>query len=755
MALALLLLLLPACRRDAAPGPKEPLEEAHVAPPTRATPPLTPTPPEEVRDALARLAAEVKASDNYYLGDRTLAAARAALAAAGDPAEQFRQRLFIGREQLELGDADAAIGELETCLSMVNMYGLDEEIRAEVLRRLALSHLRGGENQNCVLIHSPDSCIFPVGPGGIHLHKEHVRAALRYYLEYLELVPESRAARWLASVAAMQAGEYPDAVPAELRLPRRLVEPDPAVAATVPRFINVAQDLEMHRHDLAGGTVVEDLDGDGFLDIVFSSSDPDLPLSYYHATGDGGYRDDTARAGLDSELGGLNLMQTDFDDDGLADLLVLRGGWQGSQGRWPMSLLRNVGDGTFADVTRAAGLAQVSYPTQTAAWGDYDDDGDLDLYVGNEIDQPPVAGFLTEGKPFPCQLFRANGDGTFTDVAAEAGVTNDRMAKGVAWGDYDDDGDLDLYVSNIGPNRLYRNGGDGTFQDIAMELGVGKPYGRSFATWFWDYDNDGHLDIFVAGFGANVEAIARFYLGEEVTGVVRSKLYRNLGGSFEEVSERVGIDGVYLPMGANYGDLDNDGWLDFYLGTGDPNYDTLVPNVMFRNVAGERFEDVTLAGGFGHLEKGHGIAFADLDNDGDQDVVLQVGGFFRGDRSANAAYLNPGNDNHWLHVKLVGVRTNRAAFGARITVRTVEEGNAREIHLLAGTGGSFGASSLEQEIGLGHAERITALEILWPTSGERQVFRAVPLDAFVVVTEGSPDLVVSERRRVTLAAHRH
>ncbi|MBA3563825.1 MAG: VCBS repeat-containing protein [Gammaproteobacteria bacterium] len=170
-------------------------------------------------------------------------------------------------------------------------------------------------------------------------------------------------------------------------------------------------------------------------------------------------------------------MHADFDNDGDLDILVLRGGWLHADGRIRNSLLRNdtgSSAGQFVDVTRGAGMAAVSYPTQTAGWADYDNDGDLDVYVGNEGDGIDA---------FPSQLFRNNGNGTFTDVAESAGVVSDRYTKGVSWGDYNNDGHADLYVStNNSANRLYRNDGEGKFTDVAPELGVVEPGHRSFAT---------------------------------------------------------------------------------------------------------------------------------------------------------------------------------------------------------------------------------------------------------------------------------
>ena len=188
---------------------------------------------------------------------------------------------------------------------------------------------------------------------------------------------------------------------------------------------------------------------------------------------------------------------------------------------------------------------------------------------------------------FPSRLFRNDGEGRFEDVAQAAGVTNMRYCKGSAWGDYDNDGYADLYISNFGEdNRLYRNNGNGTFSDVAPELGLTQPL-DSFATWFWDYDNDGWQDIFVAGYGEDIADVAADYMGLPNDGA-RPRLYRNDGaGGFTDVTREVGLWRVHLAMGADFGDLDNDGYPDFYLGTGAPSYDAIAPNVMYRNDSGK------------------------------------------------------------------------------------------------------------------------------------------------------------------------
>jgi hypothetical protein len=188
-------------------------------------------------------------------------------------------------------------------------------------------------------------------------------------------------------------------------------------------------------------------------------------------------------------------------------------------------------------------------------------------------------------------------------------------------------------------------------------------------------------------------------------------------------------------MGSNFADLDNDGFLDFYLATGDPQYSTLVPNRLFRNVGGERFAEITISSRTGHLQKGHGVACGDWDRDGHVDMFVQIGGATPGDVFHNAFFQNPAQDgNHWLNVKLVGQRTNRAAIGARIKAVTTGP-HPQTIYRHVDSGSSFGANCLEQNIGLGKATGIATLEIHWPASQTTQVFHDVKMDQWLEITE--------------------
>jgi hypothetical protein len=547
------------------------------------------------------------------------------------------------------------------------------------------------------------------------------------------------AVQWLLNVAHMTLGEYPAGVPREFLLPLGRF----AAAADDPRrMVNVASrvGLNARGESMAGGCLVDDFDGDGRLDVFVPTTDTERGAMFLRNQDDGTFKDLSDTAGLAEQVLSLNACHADFDNDGHLDILMLRGAWEAPR---RMSLLRNRG-GVFEDVTLSTGLGS-PIASQAAGWADYDNDGHVDLYVAGEYNvRTPDAH--NRGR-----LYHNRGAGTFQDVSETAGVTNDRFGKGVAWGDYDDDGRLDLYVSNFGqPARLYHNQGDGTFVDVAADLHVTEPIG-AFACWFWDYDNDGRLDLWVHPYHATLSEVINDQLGRPTTGE-RPRLYRNMGKTepFRDVTAELGLDRVLLPMGSNYGDVDNDGFLDIYLGTGRPPFSYLMPNVLFRNDAGKRFDDVTAATGTGHLQKGHGVAFADWDRDGDADIFLEAGGAVPGDRAHNVLFQNPGYGNHWLTIKVVGTRTNRAALGVKLRVDLRgSDGAVVSRYRTISTGSSFGGNPLACTVGLGLATAIEALEVSWPTSRARQAFRNVPIDRSIEITEGREDFRVLDAPPIT------
>jgi hypothetical protein len=682
----------------------------------------------------------------FGANDRRVEMLKTLLESVTDWKEQMALKFALAKELLgdgRNGETLARLDEIEQSMADRAVAFTPAERQAVRMLRVQ-AQMRIGETDNCCSEHNADSCLIPLEGAAVYRHQEAPRNAIDLLQDQLAEVPGDLTARWLLNVAHMTLGDYPAKVPPQWRIDPKVFESD----YHLKRFTDVAPSAGLDTFGLSGGCVVSDFDEDGFLDIVRSDFGLTTQMRFFHNNGDGTFSDRTEAAGLIGEVGGLNMTAADFNNDGHLDILVLRGGWLGKAGRFPKSLLRNNGDGTFTDVTKRAGLL-LAHPTQTAVWLDYDADGWLDLFVGNETTDP--------NDPHPCELFHNNRDGTFTECAAACGVQVVGFVKAVASGDYDNDGRPDLYVSQRRSgvsNFLLRNDGPRDpldpkagwkFSNETKAAGLAEPI-ASFPCWFFDYDNDGWEDIFVCGYAGGLEAVVREYLGEPTDGQ-HPRLYHNNGdGTFTDVAPQTGLDKVLLGMAGNYGDLDNDGFLDFFVGTGEPDYNTLLPNRMFRNDAGRRFQDVTTAGGFGNLQKGHGTAFADLNNDGQQDIYSVLGGAYTGDKYYTALYANPGHDNHWVKLKLEGVESNRCALGARIRVIITTATGERSIYCTVSTGGSFGAGPLQKHIGLGDAESIQAIEIFWPTTGRTQRVPGVPMDRFYKIKEGGSAAVPRDVR---------
>lgn len=662
--------------------------------------------------------------------------------------DEMTVRMELANEQLRAGRSAGAVETMETLLHDLQPQWqvLPRSVQAQVHELLALSYLRLGEQENCVGMHNALSCNFPLRGGGLHTKTRGAEGAVREYTAALELDPESEIDRWLLNLAYMQLGRYPQDVPKKWLADPVLFKSE----ADIGYFPDVAGLAGVDAFERSGGLIVEDFDGDGLLDILMSSSGPLDPMHFFHNNGDGTFSDRTKAAGLGDEIGGLNMVLTDYNNDGCPDVLVLRGGWWDKFGEYPMSLLRNNCDGTFDDVTEEAGLL-VNGPGQTAAWADYDGDGWLDLFVGHES---------KPGEEFVSQLFHNNHDGTFTEVRAPqaegaavpgAPGANLGFVKGVAWGDYNNDGRPDLYVSTMfGRSFLFRNDGPidpqhpnpaaWKFTDVTEQAGLGgKRY--TFPTWFFDYNNDGWLDLFAGGYSTtSMEDVGAFEMGKPNHASVSHLFRNNHDGTFTDVPHAAGLDRAITVMGANFGDLDNDGWLDVYLGLGDPSFEALLPKRMFRNDEGRYFQDVTTSGGFGNLQKGHAIAFADLEGNGNEDVVEELGGAYPGDGFHAVLYRNPGHGNHWVTLILQGVQTNRPGYGARIRVEIEDGGRVRSIYRAVGSVSSFGGNPMRQHIGVATATSIREIEVWWPVSGRRQKFHNVAVDRAYRVREDAEKL---------------
>lgn len=545
------------------------------------------------------------------------------------------------------------------------------------------------------------------------------------------------AAGWLSHLLHTATGAAPQGIGGRVELPAGAFATN---VAGVPRLADAADALGLAIPSLAGGLVVDDLDGDGWLDLVVSSADLRSQIRTYRNES-GRFVEVTEESGLVGITGGHNLVQADYDNDGDLDILVLRGGWLGSGGSLPNSLLRNDGAFNFVDVAFDAGIAEHVFPSPVGAWSDYDADGDLDLFLGNDADA--VTGFSS-------QLLR-NDAGVFVDVSLAAGVDLAARVQGATWGDVDRDGWPDLFVSVFsGENRLYRNRRDGTFEDRTSEAGLGGT-DSSGTTWFWDANGDGHQDLLVnasrltSGGGPDI-----WYWYADLLGVPhpadKTRLYLGASnGTFREAAAEWGVDRVSLATGGNFGDLDNDGRLDFYLTTGYPAYEALVPDLLYRNTGGT-FVDATYTAGVGELRRGAAVAFVDFDNDGDQDLLVKRGGLLPDDRIADSMYQNPGVGGRWLSVELRGREANRYGVGAEVRVRAAgPDGRHWDLTRWVGPGGSFGSGSLRIHFGLADAVEVDRVTVRWPGSGREQTLREVPIDARILVTEGDPRPLTLQR----------
>jgi hypothetical protein len=583
----------------------------------------------------------------------------------------------------------------------------------------AVTALRRGETENCIMCRGESSCIIPIAPAAVHTIPEGSRLAIKHFREYLEQFPDDLEAKWLLNIAHMTLGEHPAKVDPEFLVS---LEHFTKSEFDIGYFRDIGHTVGVNRLNQAGGGIMEDFDNDGLLDIVITTFDPTGSMALYRNTGDGKFEERAKEAGLSDQLGGLNCVQTDYNNDGNIDIFVVRGAWFPSPLPIRPSLLRNDGNGTFTDVTQEAGLL---HPVNsiTASWADYDNDGWLDLFVCCEQQ--------------PNRLYHNEQNGTFREVAVRAGLAGAPpfACKGSAWIDYDNNDYPDLFLNHLSPEggQLFRNQGDGKFERVSQEMGIDGPI-AGFSCWAWDYDNDGWQDLFATCYDRTVSEVVKGLLGEPHS-LQSNRLFRNVQGKrFANVTREAGLDTVFATMGSNFGDFDNDGFLDFYLGTGDPNLATLVPNRMFKNVIGQRFSEVTASTRTGNLQKGHGVACGDWDRDGDVDIFIQMGGVINGDKYHNILLDNPGHGHNWITLKLIGKKTNRAAIGARIKVVTAGE-TPQTIHRHVSTGSSFGGNPLEQTIGLGKAERIDRVEIHWPTSGTTQVFSDVAVNQMIEVTE--------------------
>jgi tetratricopeptide (TPR) repeat protein len=551
---------------------------------------------------------------------------------------------------------------------------------------------------------------------------DYTEAARRFY-EALQWRRNS-VDQWLFTLALdQQKGPRPP-LPDFALFPVETLKVDPDRAPLL-EFEDIAPKLGIHHLNGNGTAAWGDIDGDGKIDLIVSGSGTFIRV--YRNEGDR-FTDVTEAVGLAKVPSGYSLNLIDYDNDGWPDPFISLNGWSG-----PMrDMLFHNDHGKFTNVSQKSG-ADDPGSGFVSLWGDLDNDGLLDLVIAN--------GVLQEGSV--TQIYRNNGNGTFTNVTKAAGLNEPPGygAIGIALGDYDKDGRLDILINgrDSAPNRLYRNDGKMHFTEVAAKAGILQPPHNGFVCFFMDYNNDGWPDILttsLAPWEAAVEGLKKGYAPSSARSVHpdTSRLFRNNGnGAFTDVTFQ---SKLYYPtgtMGAGVADLDNDGYLDLYIGTGDPQISRLEPNRLFRNNGDGTFADLTNFVGLARPgNKGHGVAFVDIDNDGALDIFAQLGGHYPGDHAYNAFYRNlKAARNHWLEVELLGTKSNRQAIGAQITVKAGDLLVYREIKGSEG----FGATSMfRQHFGLGSHARIDSIEIRWP-SGLTHKFTDVDANQIVALKE--------------------
>ena len=675
--------------------------------------------------------------------DSTVALTRALEVNPDDTDARIRLGYFLGApQQMLVPDLSASKRQFEKVLEL-------EPNNLEAMLQLGLAEFRLGEAdkaaerfENIIQNYRRHSGAYYY-LGVYYLRHGNLEKAVTNFKESLRLKPRDPETLWNLWTAYSQLGGYPEELPEEFKIAINSVSMEERKngrmgapqSSTLPpfhpnaesqkpkvsessQFIDVAPDLKMDKVDGGRGSAWGDYDNDGDLDIVAVGTYQ--PHVLYRNNGDGTFTDVAEQAGIADPRGGWGSLFADYDNDGYPDLYITRGGWSGAAEN---TLYHNNGDGTFTDVTHTAGVAdpQSSF---CAAWADYDNDGYLDLYIADGVIGDGAANVL----------YRNNGDGTFTNTAEIAGVANTGNSLGTAWGDYDKDGYIDLHVVNFGQsNVLYRNNGDGTFTDVTPTTGMNIPVSDAFVTFFLDVDNDADLDIFISNSGSFQAFIAGQITGAAPHDADRQVLYRNNGdGTFTDVTRESGLYHAFGAMGANFGDIDSDGYLDIYLATGAPQMGRLERDALFRNNGDGTFTDATFALGLGNLGKGHGVTFGDIDTDGDVDIYVPVGGAFIGDQWHNLFYQNTGAGNNWITLKLVGVESNRDGIGAKVTLRVGDSVIYREV---SGGCGFGSTNSLSLEIGLGTRTKVDVLEIVWP-SGQVDTHRNLSVNRRLVVTEG-------------------
>ena len=662
-------------------------------------------------------------------------------------------------------------GRFDDAVTYFEGNGDDRDLEEQALLWLGLSYMRRGEQRNCLDAmlngehagHSSHQgmCALPLTI--FHSDDTDTLLAAQVFETLEREYGPNPLYRWLLNFTHMPAGGFPGAVPADLVLDpsspffeafygdhAREVQQKTTDIVLVDRAAELQVDYARSAGgpDTGKGVAVEDFNGDGCLDIVTGGFHN--AMSYFEGIcgepGEMGFRDRSVESGLSAIQGTHIISAADYDDDGHMDLFVSR---PFGSARGDAILLHNDGGGFFSDVTAAVGLDETRDGRYQfawgSAWGDYDGDGDLDLFVANYhfgtlFHKKSRLHMLTSLRDnVPSALYRNDG-GQFVDVTEESGVaafTRGHNLHGAAFGDYDGDGRVDLAIT-----RMYlpgvvilHNEGQGRFAAAPLAI---PSTSMGFMAAFVDVDHDGVLDLFASSYGTSIGTIAQAVFQED-RGLFSNgtKIWRQGPGGWVVDEGYFGTDLPLTPMGVNFGDLDHDGHLDWYLGTGGAEPWNVVPNLMYRGTPSDRLEDISAFGGVATVQKGHGIVYADFDRDGDQDIYSSLGGAWPGDIWPNQMLVNesPGG-GHWIRLALHGCRANRYGLNSLIAVNTLHaDGSKRRYTYHMDNKTTFGSAPYLADIGLGDATAVEDVEVRWIGPDASAVRYEVGLDAEHVLVE--------------------
>jgi FG-GAP-like repeat/ASPIC and UnbV len=618
---------------------------------------------------------------------------------------------------------------------------------------LAISYMRYAEAENCLSKLTPNGdpthnhtaqedkdnhlqelCAIPLAR--FHDRAESSRAAAKIFEKLLDKYDgENRLYQWLLNFNYMTAGGFPNEVPAKYLINSKFIDSFYGEGKKAKEaeygylsFVDRAHEFGVDTFNAGKGVAVEDFDHDGYLDIV-TGGNFDLVKFYKNDRGQR-FIDRTEAAGLGGIKQPFIITAADYDNDGWVDIFFGRP--FGNYG-----LYRNRGDGTFKDVTADTGLLAAKpddhiAATWVAAWSDVDNDGDLDLFLAQwGFKLPLVRGLMS--KPRMDSTLFINEGGRFVDRTREYGLTatvKDNYFIGADFGDYNDDGYQDLFLSSPLRNTsvLLKNVGGKRFEPTTLIRGDEG----GFVAAFLDFNHDGRLDLFWAGFTDAKTSVEQAVFGEHLdkfrSGQTRIFL-QNEQGQFTERTDL--FDMPMSTMGSSFGDINNDGCFDFYLGKGTPESWFILPNLMYvgkteSTRCAERLDNISMLQGFGTIQKGHGIVFADFDNDGDEDIYSSLGGMWPADKWPNQFFVNESRlGNSWVKVRLRGRKTNYYGIGARIKVTAKNDKQETIVrYALMDLRTGFGSSAYLAHVGLMNATRIENVEVYWPGSSCTQTYKA-------------------------------